>query len=66
MIGKSFNNGWELDFGGNNLVARFSMGEIPRRKVQLPHDAMIFESPSPEAPSGSQTGFTHRSGAQVE
>ena len=53
----SFNNGWELDQGGNSLMARLSGGAAPNKPVQLPHDAMIHETPVPEADSGAQTGF---------
>ncbi len=53
----SFNNGWELDKGGNSLMARLAGGGVPNEPVQLPHDAMIHETPVAEADSGAQTGF---------
>ena len=57
MRKQSFNNGWELDGGGNSLMARLSGQGAENVKVQIPHDAMIHETPCESAKSGGQTGF---------
>jgi len=58
MIRESFNNGWRLAPGQGSLFELFNGGgggeSVP---VQLPHDAMIHETPDPNDPSGGQTGF---------
>ena len=57
MRRQNFNNGWELDGGGNSLMARLSGQGAENVKVQIPHDAMIHETPCESAKSGGQTGF---------
>lgn len=53
----SFNSGWEVSSGGTSLMEAFMPGGAKKTKVDLPHDAMIHETPVKEAASGAQTGF---------
>lgn len=53
----NFNNGWVMKKAqGSAMMAMFfGMGDL--KEVTLPHDAMIHETPVPDAKSGGQTGF---------
>ena len=49
MLRQSFNEGWSF----------YKAGREGRRTVMLPHDAMLEEARTPDAPSGSAGAFFH-------
>lgn len=57
MIRKSFNLGWILSTGAGSMLDALSGGAASMVPVQIPHDAMIYETPDPNDVSGAQTGF---------
>ena len=57
MYRESFNSGWELVKAGGGLMGALMGGGEPNEPVQIPHDAMIHETPAADADSGAQTGF---------
>ena len=57
MIRQDFNHGWRLSTGAGNLLSALSGGGAEEKPIQLPHDAMIYETPDPNDVSGAQTGF---------
>ena len=57
MLRKRFNDGWLLSKGSGGMMEAMRGGAVQAEPVQLPHDAMIHETPTPDALSGGQTGF---------
>ncbi len=57
MIRQNFNNGWQMTSGSGGMMDMMRGGGANSVAVQLPHDAMIHETPAAENVSGSQTGF---------
>ena len=57
MIRQRFNKGWTVSNGGGGLMDALRGGDAADSPIQLPHDAMILETPSARDVSGSQTGF---------
>ena len=56
MIRQSFNDGWAIVNAGG-FFDQLRGGGATTMPVALPHDAMIHETPDPNAVSGGQTGF---------
>jgi beta-galactosidase/beta-glucuronidase len=56
MIRQSFNDCWAIVKAGG-FFDQLRGGEVSSLPVQLPHDAMIHETPDPDDVSGGQTGF---------
>lgn len=57
MIRQNLNRHWKLTKGGSSLMAMMTGGAGQDVYVDLPHDAMIHETPAKDAVSGAQTGF---------
>ncbi len=57
MIRQSLNKHWKLTKGGSSLFDTLQGGAKAEVFVDLPHDAMIYETPDRNAVSGAQTGF---------
>lgn len=56
MIRQSFNDGWSIVKAGG-FFDQIRGGGATSTPVELPHDAMIHETPNPDDVSGGQTGF---------
>ncbi|MDO4740563.1 MAG: glycoside hydrolase family 2 TIM barrel-domain containing protein [Eubacteriales bacterium] len=57
MIRQNLNRKWEFKKGKSSLMAAMTGGAAQVNYVNLPHDAMIHETPFKDAVSGAQTGF---------
>jgi len=57
MIRQNLNKKWQLTKGKSSLMATMTGAGAQVEYVDLPHDAMIHETPSADAVSGAQTGF---------
>ena len=53
----SWHTGWTVVPGVLNPFETLFQGEVKKKEVTLPQDAMIFEERDPNAPSAAQMGF---------
>lgn len=57
MKKQKWNQNWKFSKGSSSPILDMFVGAAEMETVDLPHDAMIYESCIPDTPNGAQTGF---------